>query len=103
MSVLLEFSMSPLDQGESVSPFVARSLEIIEKSGIPYRLNPMGTVLEGEWDQVMAVVKACYDRMNEDCARITCQIKIDARQGKDGRLTGKIASLEAKLGRKLSQ
>lgn len=103
MSVLLEFSMTPLDQGESVSAYVARSLEIIADSGVPYRLNPMGTVLEGEWDQVMSVVTACYERMNQDCRRISCQIKIDARQGQGGRLQGKTASLEAKLGRKLNQ
>ena len=50
--VLLEFSMSPLGKGESVGKYVARSLDIIDKSGVDYRLNPMGTVLEGEWDEV---------------------------------------------------
>jgi uncharacterized protein (TIGR00106 family) len=55
--VLLEFSMSPMDKGESVGQYVARSLDIIDKSGVPYRLNPMGTVLEGEWDEVFAVVR----------------------------------------------
>ena len=64
--VLLEFSMSPLGKGESVSKYVARSLDIIDKSGVAYRLNPMGTVLEGEWDEVMAVVKKCYLRMRKD-------------------------------------
>ena len=45
--VLLEFSMSPLGEGESVSRYVARSLEIVEASGLDYRLHAMGTVLEG--------------------------------------------------------
>lgn len=103
MSVLLEFSMSPLDKGESVGAYVARSLDIIDRSGIPYRLNPMGTVLEGEWDQVMAVVKACYVAMRKDCRRISCSVKIDAREGKDGRLKGKIESVEERVGRKLKQ
>ena len=53
--VLLEFSMSPLDKGESLSQYVARSLDIIDRSGVPYQLTPMGTILEGEWDDVMAV------------------------------------------------
>lgn len=101
MSVLLEFSMSPLDKGESVGAYVARSLDIVDKSGIPYRLNPMGTVIEGDWDQVMAVVKLCYETMRKDCKRITCSIKIDARQGHDGRLDAKVKSVEHKLGRKL--
>jgi len=103
MSVLLEFSMSPLDKGESVGAFVARSLDIIDRSGIPYRLNPMGTVLEGEWDQVMAVVKACYVAMRKDCKHISCSVKIDAREGQDKRLESKIKSVEERVGRKLKK
>jgi len=99
--VLLEFSMSPLGKGESVSEYVARSLDIIDASGLPYQLTPMGTILEGEWEQVMAVVRQCYERMRADCPRITCSIKIDAREGKSGRLAGKIASVEQRLGREL--
>ena len=100
--VLLEFSMSPMDKGESVSDYVSRSLKIISESGIDYRLNPMGTVLEGEWDEVIGVVKQCYEKMRFDCKRITCAIKIDYRAGKKGRLESKMASVEKKLGEKLS-
>lgn len=99
--VLLEFSMSPLGKGESVSKYVARSLDIIDKSGVAYRLNPMGTVLEGEWDEVMEVVQRCYNRMRKDCNRISCSIKIDARKGAKGRLSSKVASVEKRLGKKL--
>lgn len=99
--VLLEFSMSPLTKGESVSPYVAKSLEIIDKSGLDYRLNPMGTVLEGEWDEVFAVVKACYERMKTDCDRISTVIKVDYRKGAEGRLTSKVSSIEEKLHKKL--
>ena len=53
--VFLEFIMSPMDKGESVSDYVSRSLKIVSESGIDYRLNPMSTVLEGEWDDVMGV------------------------------------------------
>ena len=97
--VLLEFSMSPLDKGESVGKYVSRSLSIIDDSGVDYRLNPMGTVLEGEWDDVMAVVKKCYETMSADCQRITCSIKIDYRKDRKGRLDSKIASIEQHLGK----
>ncbi|UCG16648.1 MAG: MTH1187 family thiamine-binding protein [Phycisphaerales bacterium] len=103
MSVLLEFSMSPLDKGVSLSTYVARSLDIIDGSGLPYRLNPMGTVIEGEWDECIKVVTACYERMARDCKRISCSIKIDAREGPAGRLESKITSLQEKLGRPLKQ
>jgi len=99
--VLLEFSMSPLGKGESVSKYVSRSLDIIDKSGVDYQLNPMGTVLEGEWDDVMGVVKQCYERMKKDCPRISCVMKVDYRKGHKGRLAGKVASVEKKLKRKL--
>jgi uncharacterized protein (TIGR00106 family) len=99
--VLLEFSMSPMDKGESVSDYVSRSLKIISESGVDYRLNPMGTVLEGEWDEVMEVVKRCYETMRSDCKRITCSVKIDYREGGKGRLKSKMASVEEKLGTKL--
>ena len=100
--VLLEFSMSPMDKGESVGNYVSRSLKIVSESGVDYRLNPMGTVLEGEWDEVMDVVKSCYEKMRSDCKRISCSVKIDYRDGKKGRLESKMASVEKKLGKKLS-
>jgi len=99
--VLLEFSMSPLGRGESVGKYVSRSLDVIDKSGLDYRLNPMGTVLEGEWDDVFGVVKKCYERMKKDCNRISCTIKVDYRKGHSGRLSSKVASVEKHLKRKL--
>ncbi len=99
--ILLEFSMSPLTKGESVGKYVARSLAIIEKSGLDYRLNPMGTVIEGPWDAVLGVVKACLAKMSKDCDRVSTVIKIDYRKGQRGRLTSKVASVERHLRRKL--
>ena len=99
--VLLEFSMSPLDKGESVGEYVSRSLKIIDESGVDYRLNPMGTVLEGEWDEVFAVVKKCYEAMKKDCTRVSTIIKVDYRKGKKGRLEGKVQSIEKRLNKKL--
>lgn len=100
--VLLEFSLYPTDKGESVSDYVKRNLEIIDESGLPYKLGPMGTCLEGEYDEVMAVVRKCHQRMSEDCGRIACQIKIDDRKGHAGRLKSKVDTLKAKTGRDLS-
>jgi uncharacterized protein (TIGR00106 family) len=100
--VLLEFSMTPLGKGEGVSPYVARSIDIVDRSGLPYRLTPMGTILEGEWDDVMGVVRACHERMRADCDRITTSIRIDYRAGATGRLESKVKSVEEKLGRKLT-
>jgi len=101
--VLLEFSMYPVDKGESLSSYVARSLEIIDRSGLAYQLTPMGTIIEGEWKDVMEVVNRCFETMQADCSRVTTQIKIDYRAGKASRLKSKVAVIEKKLGRTLSK
>ncbi len=99
--ILAEFSMYPLGKGESLSPYVARSLKVIDGSGLSYRMGSMGTTIEGEWDEVMAVIKRCYDEMRKDCHRIECSIAIDAREGESGRLEAKLKSVEEKVGKKL--
>ena len=99
--VLLEFSMAPAGKGESVSEYVARILDVIDKSGVPYQLTPMGTILEGDWDQVMAVVTACFKTLQADCPRIGMNLKVDYRAGSASRLRSKIAKVEQHLGRKL--
>lgn len=99
--VVLEFSMFPLDKGESLSQYVARSLEIVDASGLDYRCHAMGTAVEGEFDQVMDVVRRCFQAMAAECNRVECSIKLDYRKGHQGRLVSKVQSVEQKLGREV--
>jgi uncharacterized protein (TIGR00106 family) len=99
--ILLEFAMVPSGQGDSYSASVARILDVIDKSGVPYRLTPMGTILEGDWDQVMGVVSACFRTLEADSKRISMNLKMDYRAGSESRLESKMRSVEDKLGRKL--
>ena len=102
MSALIEFSMFPTEQTQSKSAFVARVLDIVDKSGLEYQLTPMGTIIEGETvEEVLAVINAAYEELQRDCGRIYSSIKIDWREGPVGRLNKKVGSVEAKLGRKL--
>jgi len=101
--VILEFSVSPLGVGESVSAYVARCLEIVEQSGLEYQLHAMGTLVEGELDQVLDVMRRCIEATATDCDRVTCSAKLDYRRGHAGRLQSKVASVEQKLGRKLKK
>jgi uncharacterized protein (TIGR00106 family) len=96
--VLLDFSMTPLGKGESVSAYVARCLEVIAASGLDYRLHAMGTTLEGELDEVLAVVRRCFEVLQNDCNRISCSIKIDYRKGPGGRLQSKVQKVENLVG-----
>ena len=99
--LLAEFSMWPMDKGESVGPYVARLLDIIDRSGLAYRLGPLGTCIEGEYDQVMAVIKQCHEALAADCSRVFCTVKMDYRKDHPNMLESKIASVEKQLGRKL--
>ena len=95
--VLLEFAMYPVGQGESLSPYVARSLDIIDRSGLAYQLTPMGTILEGEWDEVMAVVKQAVYALAAAAPRVSLVLKADIRPGHVGQLTAKVQRIEDAL------
>lgn len=99
--VLVDFSMVPVGQGESIAPYVARCLDIVAQSGLDYRLHAMGTILEGEWEQVFAVVQRCFEALRPDCQRLQCTIKVDYRQGFAGRLQTKVQHVQDLLGRPL--
>jgi len=99
MSVMLEFAMFPTDKGESVSAYVSRIIEVIRDSGTAYQLTPMGTVIEvEEMEDALKIVQLAYDQLADDCDRIYSSLKFDIRKGSVGRLEGKIASIEEKIG-----
>ena len=99
MSVLLEFSMFPTDRGESVSADVSQANAAIRDSGHPYRLTPMGTVVETETlPEALAVIQSAYDALSPRSRRIYASLKMDIREGVSGRLEGKIASVERRIG-----
>ena len=99
--ILAEFSIAPTDRGESLSAVVAEALDIVDRSGLPYRVNPMGTVLEGEWAQVFGVIERCYQAMRAHSQRIAISIKVDAREGSASRIDAKVDAIESHLGRPL--
>lgn len=99
--LLAEFSIWPMDKGQSVGQYVARALDIVDRSGLPYKLGPLGTCIEGEWPQVMAVIQQCFEELSRDSDRIACTIKCDWRRGRVGALESKVESVERALGRKL--
>ena len=97
MSVLIHFSIFPTDKQTSVSPYVARAVRIIRDSGLPHKLGPMSTAVEGEWAEVMAVVERCFKDLRKDSGRIYMTLQMDYRDGAVNRIEGKIKSVESKL------
>ncbi len=94
MSVIVELSLFPVDQGMSLSAYVARAVGIVRQSGLAHVLTPMGTCIEGEWDEVQAVVDACFKAVAKDSDRVYLTLKADWRRGRTGGLAGKTASVE---------
>lgn len=99
--MLAEFSMVPLDQGESISKLVAKAVDIIDRSGLKYRTTAMGTMVEGDWDKVMGLIKKCHTALAKDSHRINIHINIDWRKGDRGAMERKVQSVEKKLRRKI--
>ena len=94
MSTLIDLAIFPMDKGASVSSYVARAAKIIRNSGLSHVTGPMGTSIEGEWSDVMAVVDQCMTSLQQDCDRIYCTIKVDFRRGKAGRIKKKVAAID---------
>ena len=98
MSVIIDFSIYPMDKGDqSLSPYVARAIDIIKSSGLRHQLGPMGTAIEGEWDEVMAVVDQCYRALEPDSDRIFVNLKMDCKKGRTDGLSGKVSSVMEKI------
>lgn len=102
--MLLAFSVAPMvsDDSGSVAEAVAAAVQVVRDSGLPHHLDAMFTTVEGEWDEVMAVVKAATDAVLEyipagDPQRVSLVMKADIRPGYSAQLTQKIERVEAVL------
>jgi uncharacterized protein (TIGR00106 family) len=100
--MLASFSISPVGVGEALSKHVAEIVDIIDKSGLKYKLGAMQTTVEGDDAEVMALILRCHRHMRAKAKRVVTHIAIDDREGASGRLTGKVEDVEKALGRNLS-
>ncbi|GAB3129832.1 MTH1187 family thiamine-binding protein [Tsukamurella serpentis] len=100
--MIAAFSISPMggadESGDGgVAAAVAEAVAIVRASGLPNETNSMFTNIEGEWDEVMAVIKACVDRLAETAPRVSLVVKCDIRPGRSGELSGKVERVERHL------
>ncbi|MFD1540401.1 MTH1187 family thiamine-binding protein [Nonomuraea guangzhouensis] len=95
--MIVAFSITPLGVGEGVAEPVARAVKVVRESGLPNRTDSMFTTVEGEWDEVMAVVKRAVDAVAEVAPRVSLVLKADLRAGVTDGMTSKIESLERHL------
>jgi uncharacterized protein (TIGR00106 family) len=96
--MIVAFSVTPLGVGEDVADYVADAVRVVRASGLPNRTDAMFTSVEGEWDEVMAVVKNAVEAVTARAPRVSVTLKADIRPGVTGGLDSKVASLERHLG-----
>jgi uncharacterized protein (TIGR00106 family) len=95
--MLVAFSVSPVGGSDSVGDVVAEAVRVVRESGLPNRTDAMFTTIEGEWDEVMAVVKRATDVVAAVAPRVSLVLKADIRPGHTGQLTAKVEHVERKL------
>ncbi|MEV0997782.1 MTH1187 family thiamine-binding protein [Nonomuraea sp. NPDC050202] len=95
--MIVAFSITPLGVGEGVAEPVARAVKVVRDSGLPNRTDAMFTTIEGEWDEVMDVVKRAVDAVAEVAPRVSLVLKADLREGVTDGMTAKLESLERHL------
>ncbi len=100
--MLVQFSMFPTGNQESASSEVSKIIDLIDKSGIPYKTSAMATIVEGNWEDVMDLINKCRLKLKESNRRVYMVLTMDDREGAENRLEGKIESLEEKLNRKIN-
>jgi uncharacterized protein (TIGR00106 family) len=96
--MIAAFSITPIGAGDSVSASVADAVRLVRASGLPNETNAMFTNVEGEWDEVMALLKSCVMTVAESAPRVSVVVKIDHRPGHTGALAAKVEAVEAHLG-----
>jgi uncharacterized protein (TIGR00106 family) len=100
--MLASFSIVPIGVGEELKSQVAAVIDLIDRSGLSYKLGAMQTTVEGDPEAVMALIMKCHEKMKEKVPRVLTSITIDDRKGAEGRLEGKVKDVESVLGRKVS-
>ena len=96
--MIVAFSITPLGTGEAVGEIVAEAVRVVRESGLPNQTDAMFTSIEGDWDEVMAVVKKAVDAVSERAPRVSLVLKADLRPGVSGALTSKVETIERYLG-----
>jgi uncharacterized protein (TIGR00106 family) len=96
--MMIEFSILPIGEESHLGKYIAAAVKIVHDSGMEYRLTPMGTILVGEWEPAMAVIRKCHDAVRQMSDRVMTRIKIDDFKDGERLPEDKIKSVENLLG-----
>ena len=96
--MIAELSVMPIGKGESVSVWVSRAIEVIDRSGLKYQVGPLGTSIEGEWEQISPVIGQCLRVLSRDCRRIQVTLRADYRATSERHLDDPVRSIARVVG-----
>ena len=100
--MLVSLTMFPTDKrGASISADVAKVIDLIDKSGLPYQVTAMSTLIEGNWEPIMKLVNRCRLMLRRRHSRVYIVMTIDDRKGARHRLSGKVDAVQKRLKRKV--
>jgi uncharacterized protein (TIGR00106 family) len=102
--MIAEISVASIGEGIELAKHIAKVIKIIDESGFDYKINAMGTVVEGDSERVFDLIKKCHNNMLESAQRVYTVVKIDERKDKKGKMIEhKVQAVEKELGKNLKK
>ncbi|HKZ01987.1 MAG TPA: MTH1187 family thiamine-binding protein [Pyrinomonadaceae bacterium] len=101
--MLVELSINSLGRGTHLSTDLAEILKLVDDSGIAYGLTPLGTCIEGDWDEVMGLIKKCHEKARSMSAHVFTTLRIEDEEGATNKIQENVASVEGAAGRRLKR
>lgn len=96
--MLVELSIIPVGRSPHTSEELAEVLKLVDESGLPYELTPTATCIEGDWAEVMPVIRLCHERVRARCPHVVTTIMIEDEDGARNKLDANVAVIERRLG-----
>jgi len=101
--MLVELSVIPVGDDERLSDRIAEILKLVDRSGLPYQLTPSGTCIEGDWEELMALVHECHQQARQHADHVFTLLKIEDEAGAEKKLVTNVSSVAEKVGKPLAR
>ncbi|HEX9652295.1 MAG TPA: MTH1187 family thiamine-binding protein [bacterium] len=96
--MLVNVSFTPVGTGEETKELIAKAMKIIASSELEYQLTAMGVIIEGDWEEVMHLIKKCHDEIKSFAERVVTNIIVDDRKDLNQRLKNTVLEIEYAVG-----
>ena len=101
--MIAEFSIIPVGSGEDVAQYVASAVQMVDDSGLDYQLTAMGTLVEGDWEEVMKLISKIHDKIIQQVPRLEINARFDDHKGRTNMIAKRVHEIEEITGREISE